>query len=406
MKIELAQRMKDISPSLTLAITAKAKELKAQGRDLVSFGAGEPDFDTPEHIKMAAVKAMQAGQTKYTAVGGSPAMKKAIVKKFERDNQLSYTAKEVSCANGGKHVLYNLFMSLLNPGDEVLIPAPYWVSYPDQVKMAQAQPVEIFCGIEDHYLLRPEKLKAAISPRTRLLILNSPSNPTGAAYTKEALLALWEVLKTRQDILIVSDDIYEHILYDSLPFYNLPMLVPEAKERCFIVNGLSKAYSMTGWRIGYCAGNASVISAMEKIQGQCTSNPSSISQGAAIAALEESQDCVGEMRAAFAKRRDLICEKLSALPGIKSFIPQGAFYVFPDISELAQGEPFQRLIKQSPSESLSQVFCRHLLEQYDVAAVPGIAFGYDKAFRISYALGEEQLKKGLGRIAEALYSLH
>ena len=251
MNIQIANRMSHIQPSATLAITAKAKELKAEGRDILSFGAGEPDFDTPSHIKEAAKQALEEGQTKYTPVGGSPAMKKAIIEKFKNENELLYTAKEVTSSTGAKQCLYNIFMSTLNPGDEVLFPSPAWVSYPDQLHLAQAKPIPIPCGREENYLLGPKKLKAAISSRTRMIILNSPSNPTGSTYTKEELRALGEVLLEKPEILIVSDDIYEHIIYDGLKFYNLAMLFPQLKERCFLVNGVSKAYSMTGWRLGF-----------------------------------------------------------------------------------------------------------------------------------------------------------
>ena len=409
MKIEAAKRMSQIQPSATLAISAKAKELKAEGRDIISFGAGEPDFDTPVHIKEAAKQALDGGQTKYTATGGSPAMKKAIIEKFQRDNELLYTEKEVTTSNGGKQALYNIFMSTLNPDDEVILPTPAWVSYPEQLKLAQAKAIAVPCGVKDNYLLSPEKLKAAITPRTRMLILNSPSNPTGAAYSKEELKALGEVLLEKPEILIVSDDIYEHIIYDDLKFYNLVMLFPQLKERCFIVNGVSKAYSMTGWRIGFCAGPANIISSMEKLQGQCTSNPSSISQAAAIAALNQSQECVAKMRQAFVGRRDLVHRILSAMPGVSAPLPQGAFYIFPDMAEVYERERFQSILKtHSDSKqpvSLSQIFCTHLLEHYNVAAVPGIAFGDDCAIRFSYALGEEALRKGLERLGNMLNDL-
>ena len=408
MEAQIAKRMNEIQPSATLAITAKAKELKAAGRDIISFGAGEPDFDTPPHIKDAAKQAIDEGQTKYTPVGGSPAMKKAIIEKFHRDNELLYTEKEVIASSGAKQSLYNLFMSALNPGDEVLLPTPAWVSYPDQIKLAQAKTVPILCEEEDNYLLGPEKLKAAITPQTRMIILNSPSNPTGSAYTKEELTALGELLLEYPDILIVSDDIYEHILYDELKFYNLAMLFPKLKERCFLINGASKAYSMTGWRLGFCAGPAPVISAMEKIQGQSTSNPSSISQAATIAALSQSQECLTEMRGAFAKRRELIYRVLSSMPGLKTPLPQGAFYIFPNISQVYKTERFQSILKarsQSSPLPLSQIFCAHLLEHYDVAAVPGLPFGDDQAIRLSYALGEEALRKGLERLGNMIHDL-
>ncbi len=406
MSIQVAQRMSLIQPSATLAITAKAKELQAAGRDLVSFGAGEPDFDTPQHIKAAAKRAIDEGQTKYTATGGTPTLKQAICTKFQRDNALEYTPKQVMAANGGKHILYNIFVTTLNPGDEVIVPIPSWVSYPDQLRLAGAKVVQVFCGIEDNYLLTAEKLDTIITERTRMLVINSPSNPTGLAYTKEELIALGKVLMKYPQVMIVSDDIYEHIIYDDLVFYNLPMLFPELKERCFLVNGVSKAYSMTGWRIGFCAaGSEAVISAMEKLQGQCTSNPCSIAQAAAVAALEQPQDCVKEMCKAFLERRDLVYRMLCSMPGVKTALPRGAFYIFPDLSEVYQTKHFQDILQKSNSDSLSQTFCSHLLEHYEVAAVPGVAFGNDQAIRISYALGEEQLRKGLERIGNMISGL-
>ena len=404
MSIKIARRMEAIQPSLTLAITAKAKQLKAEGKDIISFGAGEPDFDTPQHIKEGAISAMKAGQTKYTPVGGSPAMKEAIISKFKRDNGLDFTVKEVMASNGGKHILYNLFMATLNSGDEVIIPTPYWVSYPDQVKLAEGKPVYLDCDVKEEYLLKPEKLEKMITPKTKMLILNSPSNPTGVCYSKEELEALLEVLEKYPDIIIVSDDIYEHILYDGLAFWNVLMLKPEWKERCFLVNGVSKAYSMTGWRIGYCAGPASIISVMEKIQGQATSNPSSISQAAAIAALEGKQDCVKEILDAFSKRRDIVYNALQKLSFVSTILPKGAFYIFPDISAVYQTKKFQDLASKNKDIALSQLFCSYLLEHYNVAAVPGVAFGNDNAIRISYAVSKEQLKEGLVRIEKMLGS--
>ncbi len=407
---KIASRLSAVQPSATLAIDAKAKLLIANGRDLVSFGAGEPDFDTPEHIKAAAILAINQGQTKYTATGGSPKMKQAIIEKFKRENGIQYKENEVTSGNGGKHILYNIFMTTLNPDDEVIIPAPYWVSYPDQVKLAEGKPVIIDCGIEDNYLLAAQKLEAAITPRTRILVINSPSNPTGSAYKRKELEKIGEVLLKHSEILIVSDDIYEQMLYDNLEFYNLPMLFPELKERTFIVNGVSKAYSMTGWRIGYCAAPSEYVQAMEKLQGQCTSNPSSISQAATIAALTQDQSCVKTMREAFEKRRNLICKNLNAMAGVRCPIPSGAFYVFPDISETYKKPKFQKIVsetqKNNPKEvSLSQIFCAHLLEKYDVAVVPGVAFGNDKAIRLSYALSEEKLQKGCERIGKMIQDL-
>jgi aspartate aminotransferase len=401
----VAERLNVIEPSPTLAITARARELKAAGRDVIGFGAGEPDFDTPEHIKEAARRAMAAGQTKYTAEGGSPAAKKAVIEKFRRENGLEFKPTEVTLSNGGKQVLYNLFLSTLNPGDEVVIPAPYWVSYADMARMAQAVPKFVYSGIDHGYLITPEQLDAAITPKTRLVIINSPNNPTGAAYTKNQLEALGRVLLKHSHVLICSDDIYEHIVYGDLKFYNLLMLFPELRERTFIVNGVSKAYSMTGWRIGVGAGPDYIIKNMEKLQGQSTSNPCSIAQAAAIAAFSESQDCVEEMRVAFEKRRELVYRMLQAMPGVRAIMPQGAFYMFPDIHEVYANPRFQAILKEKNDASPSRAFCAHLLDHYDVAAVPGSAFGDDNALRISYALDEDSLRRGLERLGTMIHDL-
>ena len=332
MSLQLAKRISKIKESATLAISAKAKEMKEQGIDIMSLSAGEPDFNTPEHILVAARNAMDRGETKYTAVGGTPKLKNAIIAKLLRDQKLEYKPSEVIVSCGAKHSIYNIFMALLDEGDEVIVPSPYWVSYPEQVKLSGARTVTPLCSSDDNYCLKADALEAAISPKTKLLILNSPSNPTGFAYGKEDLLALGEVLLRHPHVFVLCDDIYEHILYDERSFYNLPMLFPELKQRCFLVNGVSKAYSMTGWRIGYCAGPAALMAAIGKIQGQSTSNPSSISQEAAYAALEGSQGCVAEMRSAFSKRRDLIWDLLQqASPAnlrIKSFLPKGPFTFF------------------------------------------------------------------------------
>ena len=403
-----AKRLDAIEPSTTLAITAKAKELKAAGKDIISFGAGEPDFDTPEHIKDAAREAIAQGKTKYTPAGGTSELKDAIIGKFKRDNQIDYTHAEVSAANGGKHSLYNVLMASLNAGDEVILPTPAWVSYKDQIKLAEAIPIAIFCGVEENHLLSAAKLEEAITAKTRMLIINSPSNPTGSAYEKSELLELAEVLKKHPQILILSDDIYEHIIFDDLQFYNLVMLAPELKERSFIINGVSKAYSMTGWRIGYCGAAKNYIKAMEKLQSQVSSNPSSISQAAAVAALNGPQNCVNEMQQAFAKRRDLVYRMLSVMDGVQLSYPRGAFYIFPDMRQVYAKDRFKELHNQKYKANtfLSQTFCQHLLEHYEIAAVPGVAFGDDNAIRISYALSEKKLRQGLERIGNMLHDLN
>lgn len=401
----VADRLSVIEPSPTLALSARVKELQQAGRDVIGFGAGEPDFDTPEHIKKAAQRAMEAGQTKYTAVGGTPALKKAVIEKFKRENQLEYTPAQVTVANGGKQILFNLFLAVLNPGDEVIIPAPYWVSYADIVRIAGGKPVIIYCPVEQDYLITPAQLKAAITGKTRAVIINSPSNPTGATYTAEQLKDLGQILLGQPDILIVSDDIYEHIIYDGIVFSNLAMLYPELRDRTFIVNGVSKAYSMTGWRIGYGAGNKTIVENMEMMQGQSTSNACSIAQAAAVAALSESQDCVQEMRHAFMERRTLVHRMLQAIPGVKTSLPHGAFYIFPDVSEVYTMPKFQAICKEKKEQSFSKIFCAHMLDHYDVAAVPGVAFGDDRGIRISYALDELSLRKGLERLGNMIEDL-
>lgn len=402
----VSDRLQLISPSPTLAITARARELRAAGNDIIGFGAGEPDFDTPDHIKRSAIRAIEEGQTKYTAVGGTPSLKKAIVEKFQKENGLTYATNEITVGNGGKQILFNLFMTTLNAGDEVIITAPYWVSYYDLVKISGGEPVIVDTTFENEFRILPEQLKNAITGKTRAIVINSPSNPTGSAYTREQLKALGDILADHPEILIISDDIYEHIIYDGLEFVNLRMLFPEFKDRSFIVNGVSKAYSMTGWRIGYGAGPDYIIKNMETMQGQSTSNAASISQAAAVAALTEDQTVVSEMRDAFQIRRDLAYRMLQSIPGIRTFNPQGAFYIFPDVSGVYELSKFQALKEKSGDSSNSRVFCTQLLDHYDVAAVPGIAFGYDNALRISYALDEESLRKGLERIGNMVNDLH
>lgn len=401
----VADRLSVISPSPTLAITARAKELRAAGKDIIGFGAGEPDFDTPDHIKEAAVRAIGEGQTKYTPVGGTAGLKKAIIEKFKRENGLEYAPGQVTVGNGGKQILFNLFLATLNPGDEVIITAPYWVSYIDLVRIAEGTPVVVDTKFEDNFLMSPAQLETAITPKTRAIIINSPSNPTGAAYDESQLLALGEVLKKHPNILIVTDDIYEHIIYDGLKFSNLATLIPELRERTFVANGVSKAYSMTGWRIGYGAGPANIIKNMETMQGQSTSNAASISQAAAIAALSGDQSPVGRMLEAFQERRNIAYKMLNAIPGVKTFNPRGAFYIFPDISEVYKLDKFQAIKKEKGDDSDSRVFCAHLLDHYEVAAVPGIAFGNDAGLRISYALDEESLRKGLDRLGNMVNDL-
>ena len=400
----VAKRLDVVEPSPTLAITARANALKAEGKDVIGFGAGEPDFDTPEPIKNAAKLAMDKGQTKYTPVSGTVVLKDAILKKFERDNNLLYERKNIIVGVGGKQVLYNFFMATLNPGDEVIIPAPYWVSYADIVRLAEGVPIIVETKLENNFQISPEQLKNAITPKTKVFIFNSPSNPTGAAYSKKDTEALCEVL-LKHEILILSDDIYEKVIYDGLEFCNPAMLSKELKERTFVVNGVSKAYSMTGWRIGYGAGNPEIIKNMDTMQGQSTSNASSISQAAAEEALKGDQSCITEMVKAFDDRRKKIVAALNSIKGVNCRTPQGAFYVFPYITDVYETDGFKKLLLEKPNASKSKLFCDVLLEKYDVAAVPGIAFGDDKAIRLSYALGQANIDKGVARISNMIQDL-
>lgn len=343
MELQLSNRVQQIKPSPTLAVTNKANELRAAGKDIIGLGAGEPDFDTPEHIKTAAIEAIQSGQTKYTAVDGTPALKQAIIKKFSRDNGLDYEANQILVSSGGKQSFFNLSLAILNPGDEAIIPAPYWVSYPDMVKVAEGTPVIIETTLENRFKITAEQLEDAITVNTKLVVLNSPSNPTGIAYTREELEQIGEVLRQYPEIMIATDDMYEHILWTDAPFVNILNACPDLYDRTFVLNGVSKAYSMTGWRIGYAAGPSKIIGAMKKIQSQSTSNPASISQAAATEALNGSQDCVGEMVTEFKKRHDYLVEALNGLPGVDCIAGDGTFYVFPN---------FQKAIDASPCEDV------------------------------------------------------
>ncbi|MCG6145857.1 pyridoxal phosphate-dependent aminotransferase [Leptospira bandrabouensis] len=400
----VAKRLDVVEPSPTLAITAKANQLKASGLDVVGFGAGEPDFDTPTHIKEAAKKAMDQGKTKYTPVSGTVSLKEAIIRKFETENGLKYEKNQIIVGTGGKQVLYNFFMATLNPGDEVIIPAPYWVSYADIVRLAEGTPVIVATDISSGFKITPEQLEKAITPKTKVFIFNSPSNPTGAAYTRSDVEALVKVLEPK-DIITVSDDIYEKIIYDGLEFVNPAMISAKMKEKTFVINGVSKAYSMTGWRIGYGAGNAEIVKNMDTMQGQSTSNASSISQAAAEAALTGDQTPVAEMLKAFDKRRKLIVGLLREIPGVECRMPEGAFYAFPYITGVYETPGFKRLLSEKKESSYSKLFCDVLLDKYNVAAVPGIAFGDDKAIRLSYALGDKDIEKGVARIKQMVLDL-
>jgi len=397
--MKLASRIALIKPSPTLTIQAKANALKAAGRDIIGFGAGEPDFDTPLNIKEAAIRAIHAGFTKYTPVGGTDELKDAVIAKLQRDNQLTYRRSEIVVSCGAKHSLFNLAQVLFEEGDEVLIPSPYWVSYTDIVYLTGAKPVVIKTNIGDGFKLQPSQLEAAITPRTRAIIINSPSNPAGVCYSRSELEELAAVI-LRKGIMIISDDIYEKIIYDNQPFFTLPSLSDELKRNSIVINGVSKSYSMTGWRIGYAAGSEEIVSAITKYQSQNTSNPTSIAQKAAVEALNGPQEGVGVMAREFQKRRDLIIERLTAIPGVTCLNPQGAFYVFPDVGSY-YGRSFGEKVIRNSAEMAT-----YLLDEANVALVPGGDFGHDDHIRISYATSMEQIEKGVERIRRALLKLH
>jgi aspartate aminotransferase len=394
----LSSRARGLKPSPTLAINAKAKSMQAQGIKVVSFGAGEPDFDTPENIKRAAIKAIQEGFTKYTAVGGIDELKDAVIQKFKRDNQLTYKRSEVLVSCGGKHSFYNLAQALFDQGDEVIIPAPYWVSYPPMVLLAGAAPVIIGTREEDNFKITPEGLKRAITPKTKALVLNSPSNPTGSAYTKKDLERIAEIAIS-SNFFVISDEIYEKIVYDGFEFRSIASLGEEIRKRTIIVHGVAKTYAMTGWRIGYTAGPEEIISAMNNIQSQSTSNPTSISQKASVEALIGSQDEVKKMVSAFAQRRNYIVDRLNEIEGVSCYKPIGAFYVFPNFSHY-YGRIYQGK-KINNSTDLADFF----LDVAKVAVVPGVEFGADPFERLSYATSMEDIREGIDRIEEALKRL-
>ena len=389
-----------IQPSATLAMTAKVTELKAQGIDVIGLSAGEPDFDTPDFVKEAAIQAIRDGDTNYTTVDGTAALKQAIVDKFARDNDLTYTTKQVTANNGGKHTLFNALVATLDEGDEVIIPAPYWVSYPDIVNYAGGTPVIVKAGADQGYKITPEQLEAAISPKTKWVILNSPSNPSGAAYSAEELKALGAVIMPHDHVMVMTDDMYEHIWYADFSFSTIAQVCPELFDRTLTVNGVSKAYAMTGWRIGFAGGPEWLIKAMAKLQSQSTSNPCSISQAAAVAALNGPQEFLVERNAAFEKRRDLVVSMINDTPGLQCPTPEGAFYVYPDASEL-MGKTTPKGAVIATDEDLITYF----LEEAQVAAVHGAAFGLSPAFRISYATSEELLIEACTRIQRACVAL-
>lgn len=389
----LSDTLARVKPSPTIAVTTKAAQLKAEGKDVIGLGAGEPDFDTPQNIKDAAKRAIDAGRTKYTAVDGIPELKAAICAKFLRENGLTYTPAQVSVGTGGKQILYNALMATCNPGDEVIIPAPYWVSYPDMVMLAGGTPVPVVAGIETNFKLTPAQLEAAITPKTKWLIFNSPSNPTGAGYTWDELKALTDVLLRHPHVWIMSDDMYEHLVFGDFKFCTPAEVEPALYDRTLTCNGVSKSYAMTGWRIGYCAGPVALIKAMSTIQSQSTSNPCSVSQYAALEALTGPQDFLAENRTVFERRRDLVVSMLNAAKGVTCPNPEGAFYVYPDISGcIGKATPGGTVITND------EVFATALLEETGVAVVFGAAFGLSPNFRVSYATSDDILREACSRI--------
>jgi aspartate aminotransferase len=396
--VPLSKRVQAIKPSPTLAVTARAAKLKAEGKDIIGLGAGEPDFDTPQHIKDAAIEAINKGFTKYTAVGGTPSLKAAIIAKFKRDNGLEYTAKQILVSCGGKQSFFNLALAVINPGDEVIIPAPYWVSYPDIVIIAEGTPVIVQAGIEQGFKLTPAQLEAAITPKTKMVVINSPSNPSGAVYSLADLQALGTVLRKHPQILIATDDMYEHIALTDNKFVNILDACPDLYPQTMVLNGVSKAYAMTGWRIGYAAGPEHIITAMENIQSQSTSNPTSISQVAAEAALNGDQNCIKPMIAAFRERHVFVVNELNKIPGLSCLMAGGAFYAFPDARQAIATLHQKGIIKAATDIALSE----YLLVEAGVAVVPGSAFGSEGYIRLSFATSMNNLEKAVARIANAL----
>ncbi|MGO1328804.1 MAG: pyridoxal phosphate-dependent aminotransferase [Idiomarina loihiensis] len=395
MDYQLSDRINAIQPSPTLAVTQKANELRQQGKDVIGLGVGEPDFDTPDFIKEAAIQAIRDGKTKYTAVDGIDELKDAVIKKLERDNNLSYERKEIIVSAGGKHSIFNLLSAWLNPGDEVIIPAPYWVSYPDMTKLVGAEPVIVKAGIDQRFKITPEQLREALTDKTRLMFINSPSNPAGTAYTADELKALAEVLRDYPKVLIATDDMYEHILWSDSAFANFPMVAPDLKDRTVILTGVSKAYAMTGWRIGYAAGPKPIIAAMKKMQSQSTSNPTSISQYAAAAALNGDQSCIDTMVSAFKERHDYLVDSLNSIDGVNCVPGDGTFYAFAQVDEL--------MAKAKVSSDVE--LCEKLLTEANVALVPGSAFGTDGYCRLSFATSMDVLKEAVKRIKDFSESL-
>ena len=398
--VELSHSIKRIKPSATMAVTQKARELKAAGKDIIGLGAGEPDFDTPENIKKAAIQAINDGDTKYTPVDGTPELKKAIKAKFKRENNLDYELDEISVGTGGKQIIFNAFAVSLNESDEVIIPAPYWVTYPDVVNYFNGKPIFVQCGEESGFKITPQQLENTINQSTKWFILNSPSNPTGSCYTKNELLELANVLKKYPHVNIMTDDLYEHLIYDDNEFHTFASIAPELKERILTLNGVSKAYAMTGWRIGYAGGNASLIKAMGKLQSQSTSNPTSISQAAAVEALNGDNSFIVERAKVFKGRRDFLINEFTSMNGITCRVPEGAFYVFPSCKGV-----IGKIDESNNKITNDEEFTTSLLEHAGVAVVQGSAFGLEGYFRISYATSDENLKNACVRMRDFLNKL-
>jgi len=390
--LAVSQRVQRVKPSATLTVSALAAKLRAEGRDVIGLGAGEPDFDTPEHIKAAGIEAIRAGKTKYTNVDGTPELKAAIADKFRRDNNLEYAPEQIIVSSGAKQTCYNVCAAVLNDGDEAIVPAPYWVSYPDMVKLADGAPVIVSASIEDGFKITPRALEAAITDRTRLMFLNSPSNPTGAAYTRAELAALGEVLMAHPGIVVATDDMYEHIYWADAPFTSLADACPGLYDQVVTINGVSKCYAMTGWRIGYCGGPAEIIKAMKKIQGQSTSNPCSVSQAASVAALAGDQGCIAEMTVAFKERHDYVVGALNEIDGIDCAPGAGTFYAFPNCAGV--------IARKGLADDAA--LCEMLLNDAEVALVPGSAFGANGYLRLSFATGLDVLKEAISRITRTL----
>jgi aspartate aminotransferase len=396
----VAERLKKLKPSATLAVAAKARALKAEGRPIISLTTGEPNFDTPPHIQDAAVHAIRNGDTKYTDVGGTPALKKAIIDKFSRENGLTYTPEQIVVGVGAKHVLFNALLASVNPGDEVIIPAPYWVSYPEMVTMAEGKSIIVSCGLEQGFKLTPQQLEAAITPKTKWLILNSPSNPSGAVYIKDELQALADVLLKHPHVYVMTDDMYEHLRFDNIEFATIAAVEPKLYDRVLTVNGVSKAYAMTGWRIGYAGGPAELIKAIVLMQGQSTTNATSISQAAAVEALNGDQQCVAKMRMEYERRRNAMVEKINQAPGLKVTAPPGAFYLYISCEgNIGKTTANGKIIENEAD------FVAYLLEEYNVATVPGEAFGLSPFFRVTFAISDAEIDEACKRIKNACEAL-